>query len=46
MKRYIVVCEGRSEFVYIQRLQSFLDEQSTGWDVPLKFMPIDNGGGF
>lgn len=47
MKRYTVICEGRSEFVYIQRLQSFLDEQSTtGWSVPLRFMPIDNGGGF
>ena len=45
MKQYIVICEGRSELVYIQRLQSFLDEQSTGWDVPLKFMPVDNGNG-
>ena len=54
MKRSIVICEGRSEFVYIQRLQSFLDEQSTsGWGVPLQFFPrmaknpdgSDKGGG-
>ncbi len=45
MKQMILICEGRSEFVYIQRLQSFLDEQSTDWDVPLKFVPGDAGGG-
>lgn len=45
MKQYTVICEGRSEFVYIQRLQSFLDSQFAGWSVPLTFRPIDNGGG-
>lgn len=53
MKRYIVICEGRSEYVYIERLQSFLDGLSVGWDVPLQFFPkiartssgFEKGGG-
>ncbi len=48
MKQYIVICEGRSEYVYLERLQSFLDNQSESWDVPLKFLPkitCENGGG-
>ena len=54
MKRYIVVCEGRSEYVYLERLQSFLDSQATAFDVPLHFHPCKRnnadgsecGGGF
>ena len=54
MPSYIMVCEGRSEFVYLQRLQSFLDSQASGWNVPLNFIPKipanpdgdESGGGF
>ena len=54
MLQYIIVCEGRSEFVYLQRLQSFLESQTGGWCVPLRFiqkLPTnadgdENGGGF
>jgi hypothetical protein len=49
MPQYIVVCEGRSELVYLQRLQSFLDAQTGPWDVPLRFIPkvpAAAGGGF
>jgi hypothetical protein len=38
MQQYIIVCEGRSEYVYLQRLQSFLDLQATDWCVPLCFI--------
>lgn len=54
MPSYIMVCEGRSEFVYLQRLQSYLDTQTADWPVPLRFIPKvpvdsggeENGGGF
>ncbi len=39
MKQFIVICEGRSELVYLQRMQSFLDQQADSWDVPLKLFP-------
>jgi hypothetical protein len=39
MRQYIVICEGRSEYVYLERLQSFLDSQAESWDVPLKLFP-------
>lgn len=54
MPQHIIVCEGRSEYVYLQRLQSFLDAQAEDWSVPLRFIPKlpvnsdgdENGGGF
>ncbi len=54
MQQYIIVCEGRSEYVYLQRLQSFLELQAAGWCVPLRFIQRlpknadgdENGGGF
>lgn len=54
MPSFIMVCEGRSEFAYLQRLQSFLDDQTQGWNVPLRFIPqvavgadgSEQGGGF
>ena len=54
MPQHIIVCEGRSEFVYLQRLQSFLDSQTGDWNVPLRFIPqlpigsdgSEQGGGF
>lgn len=54
MPHYIMVCEGRSEYAYLQRLQSFLEAQATDWDVPLRFIPkiplhpdgSEQGGGF
>lgn len=38
--RYIIVCEGESEWAYLQRLQSFLDQQplDTGFEPPLRFI--------
>lgn len=54
MPSFIMVCEGRSEFAYLQRLQSFLDSQASDWNVPLQFIPKipanpdggEKGGGF
>lgn len=50
MKQISVVCEGRSEYVYLQRLQSFLEKQADGWDIPLQFFPKEgpevNGGDY
>lgn len=54
MASYIMVCEGISERAYLQRLQSFLDDQTAGWPVPLRFIPrlpigsdgSEQGGGF
>lgn len=54
MRSYIIVCEGRSEYAYLRRLQSFLDAQTEVWPVPLLFIPQipensdgdENGGGF
>jgi hypothetical protein len=43
MRRIIVVCEGRSEYVYLKRLQSFLDGQSAGWCFPLQLFPTEGG---
>lgn len=40
-KNIIVVCEGASEWMYLQRLNSFLSSQPfpEGWlDVPIRFM--------
>lgn len=39
--RHIIVCEGESEWVYLQRLQAFLDEQevpSGTFEAPLRFI--------
>lgn len=39
--RYIIVCEGESEWAYLQRLQSFLDQQPMpdgGFEPPLRFI--------
>ncbi|MBM4164092.1 MAG: hypothetical protein FJ222_06595 [Lentisphaerae bacterium] len=54
MPSFIMVCEGRSERAYLQRLQSFLDNQTLAWPVPLRFIPLlpsgrdgsEQGGGF
>lgn len=52
-KRYLIVCEGESEWAYLQRLQSFLDQQpiSEGkFEPPLRFVTpyraIAKGGRF
>lgn len=51
--RYIIVCEGESEWAYLQRLQSFLDKQPLvdgTFESPLKFIAplqaIAKGGKF
>jgi len=39
--RYIIVCEGESEWTYLQRLQSFLDQQPLAdgiFETPLRFI--------
>ncbi len=39
--RYIIVCEGESEWAYLQRLQSFLDKQPLAdgtFETPLRFI--------
>lgn len=39
--RHIIVCEGESEWAYLQRLQSFLDDQPSpmgGFEPPLRFV--------
>ena len=54
MASYIMVCEGISERAYLQRLQSFLDDQTAEWPVPLRFISrlptsrdgSEQGGGF
>lgn len=54
MPLFIMVCEGRSERAYLQRLQSFLDDQTECWPVPLQFIPrlpvggdgSEQGGGY
>jgi len=54
MPSFIMVCEGRSERAYLQRLQSFLDDQTECWPVPLQFIPrlpvggdgSEQGGGY
>ena len=42
-KRIKVICEGKSDFRYIRRLQSFLENEMPypeGWDsAPIKFTP-------
>jgi len=40
--RHIIVCEGESEWVYLQRLQSFINSLPTPdgtYEVPLQFIP-------
>jgi hypothetical protein len=40
-KRHIIVCEGESEWTYLQRLQGFLDDQelpSNTFETPLRFI--------
>ena len=40
-RRHIIVCEGESEWAYLQQLQSFLEKLPTadsGYDVALKFI--------
>ena len=51
--RYIIVCEGESEWAYLQRLQSFLDQQPLpdgGFESSLRFIApiqaIAKGGKF
>ena len=51
--RHIIVCEGESEWTYLQRLQSFLDQQPLAagtFDPPLSFIVpervIVKGGSF
>jgi len=50
MKRITVVCEGRSEYVYLKNLQRFLETQSDDWDFPLQVFPDNraetNGGDY
>ena len=53
MRHYIIVCEGRSERVYLQRLQSFLESKTDEWNVlcfipqtPAKSDGAEMGGGF
>ena len=54
MPLFIMVCEGRSERAYLQRLQSFLDNETECWPVPLQFIPrlpvggdgLEQGGGY
>ncbi len=39
--RYIIICEGESEWAYLQRLQSFLEQQQMpdgGFETPLRFI--------
>lgn len=39
--RHLIVCEGKSERTYLQRLQSFLDQQEvqgSGFETPLRFI--------
>lgn len=51
--RYIIVCEGESEWAYLQRMQSFLDQQplaNGAFETPLRFIVpkrgIVKGGSF
>ena len=44
-KRHIIVCEGESEFTYLQRLQSFIDKQPLEegfFEAPLRFIGPQN----
>jgi len=44
-KRHIIVCEGESEFTYLQRLQSFIDKQPLidgYFEAPLRFISPRN----
>ena len=38
---YLIICEGDSEFAYIQELNRFLNEQG----LPIVFIPCNAGGG-
>ena len=44
--RHIVVCEGESEWAYLQRLQGFLDDQELplgAFETPLQFIAPERG---
>lgn len=42
--RYFIVCEGESEWTYLQRLQGFLDDQeSDAFETPLNFIAPKRG---
>lgn len=48
VKRHVIICEGKSEVVYIERLQSFLDQQPLRqgvFETPLRFIPKPNPNG-
>lgn len=41
VKRHLIVCEGESEWSYLQRLQAFLDDQAVppgAFEAPLRFI--------
>jgi hypothetical protein len=43
--RHLIVCEGQSEWAYLQRLQSFLDDQPVppgSFETPLRFIGPKN----
>jgi hypothetical protein len=46
--RHIIVCEGKSEWVYLQSLQRFLEQQLNEgeFDPPLRFMMITDTDNF